>query len=100
MRDWLVEHGINPDRIIMENHSTSTMENLEYSLKLIIEDGGSADNIAIVSSPYHLYRAKTMARSIGIEPAGVACVYGYPIFTLGMFIREAFGVTHLWVFGD
>ena len=100
MRDWLVERGIDPERIIMENRSTSTMENLEFSKELILKNGGRADDIAIVSSPYHLYRAKTMAKSLGIDAAGVACVYGYPVFTLGMFIREAFGITHLWIFGN
>ena len=100
MRDWLVDRGIDPSRIIMEDKSTSTMENLRNSLALILEDGGQADDIAIVSSPYHLYRAKTMAKGIGIDAAGVSCVFGYPIFTLGMFIREAFGVTHLWLLGN
>ena len=100
MYDWLTERGIAPERIIIEDKSTSTIENLKFSLQLIKENGGSADDIAIVSSPYHLYRAKTMAKSLGIDAAGVACVFGYPIFTLGMFIREAFGVTHLWILGN
>lgn len=99
MRDWLVENGIAPERIIMEQRSTSTMENLTYSLELITADGGSRDDIAILSSNYHLYRAKLMAKSIGITAAGVRGRIGYPIYTLGMFIREAFGITHYRIFG-
>ena len=43
--------------------------------------------------------AKAMAKTLGLDPAGVKGTVGYPIYTLGMFIREAFGVTHFWVFG-
>ena len=101
MYNVLVADGIDPNRLILENQSTSTKENLEFSKELILKDGGSLDDVAIISSPYHLFRAKTMAKDVGFpNVAGVACVHGYPIYSLGMYIREAFGVTHLWVFGD
>ena len=99
MRRYLVEKGISADRILMEEHSTSTMENLAYSKAVIEQDGGYTDSIAIVSSAYHLYRAEAMARSLGIQAEGVASSDGYPIYMLGMYIREAFAVTKLWVFG-
>ena len=100
MHDWLVSSGIEEERLIMEDRSTSTMENLMFSMEKLKENGGTPDDVAILSSNYHLYRAKEMARSLGMDPAGVCCVPGYPIYTLGMFIREAFGLTHLWVFGN
>ena len=56
--------------------------------------------MAIVSSAYHLFRAKAMARLQGVEAVGVAAPWGYPMVMLNYFIREAFGVTHLWVFGE
>lgn len=100
MYRWLTAHGIDENRIIREPKSTSTMENLRFSFELIRERGDDPNgNIAIVSSGYHLYRAKSMARMLGCEAIGVAGSVGYPIFTLGCFIREAFGLTHLWVFG-
>lgn len=99
MKRWLVDAGIDPSRLLMEDSSTSTMENLSNSRAIIQAEGGNADDVAILSSNYHLYRAKQMARSLGMEPAGVRGNIGYPIYTLGMFIREAFGVTHLWIFG-
>ncbi len=100
MHDWLLDQGIPENRIRMEENSTSTMENLEFSWEIIRDEGGKADDIAVVSSNYHLYRAKSIAASIGLDVAGVRGNYGYPIYTLGMFIREAFGVTHLWIFGN
>ena len=100
MYDWLMEHGVSPDRVIMEDKATSTMENLQFSFDIIRSRGDEPDgNIAIVSSAYHLYRAKCMAKILGAEAAGVRGNMGYPIYMLNCYIREAFGVTHLWVFG-
>ena len=53
MYDWLTAHGVAPERVIMENKSTSTMENLEFSYNIIRERGDEpAGNVAIVSSGY------------------------------------------------
>ena len=76
------------------------MENLEFSFDIIRARGDEPDgSIAIVSSAYHLYRAKLMAQKLGADAAGVAAPWGYFFVMLDYFIREAFGVTHLWAFG-
>ena len=101
MYDWLVNEGFDPGRVIMEPKATSTEENLENSFAIIRARGDEpAGKVAIVSSAYHLYRAKTMAKNLGVpDAAGVAAPWGYFFVMLNYFIREAFGVTHLWVFG-
>ena len=100
MHDWLRSRGIDEERIIQENKATSTKENLSFSFEKIRERGDSPEgNVAIVSSAYHLFRAKSMARLQGVDAAGVAAPWGFPMVMLNYFIREAFGVTHLWVFG-
>ena len=35
MHDWLIAHGVAPERIIMEPKATSTMENLQNSFDII-----------------------------------------------------------------
>ena len=100
MHDWLIAHGIPEERILMEDKATSTMENLSFSFDIIRDRGDKPEgNVAIVSSAYHLYRAKLMSRNLGVDAAGVAAPWGYFFVMLNYFIREAFGVTHLWVFG-
>lgn len=99
MRIWLEAKGIAPERIFMEDRSVSTLENLRFSLEIITQNGGRADDIAVVSSGYHLYRAKKLAETVGITAVGVKGHPGYPIYTLAMYIREAFGVTHMIFFG-
>ena len=102
MYDWLTAHGVDPERVIMETKAASTLENLKYSFDIIRGRGDEPQgNVAIVSSAYHLYRAKLMARDLGAtDAAGVAAPWGYFFVMLNYFIREAFGVTHLWVFGN
>ena len=101
MYDWLIAAGIAPERVLIEDRATSTMENLKYSFEIIRSRGDEpAGNVAIVSSAYHLYRAKCMAAKLGApQAAGVAAPWGYFFVMLNYFIREAFGVTHLWIFG-
>lgn len=99
MRRYLVEHGIDQDRILLEDRSTSTKENLAFSKAVIEADGGSVDRVVIVSSAYHLYRAKRIASDLGVTAAGAAGSDGYPIYMLGMYLREALAVLKLWVLG-
>ncbi len=101
MYDWLLAHGAEPGRVLIEDRATSTRENLQYSFEIIRARGDEpSGNVAIVSSAYHLYRAKCMAEKLGAaDPVGVAAPWGYFFVMLNYFIREAFGVTHLWVFG-
>ena len=102
MYDWLTARKIAPERVLMEPKATSTLENLRYSFDIIRSRGDEPQgNVAIVSSAYHLYRAKLMAASLGVPDAkGVAAPWGYFFVMLNYFIREAFGVTHLWVLGS
>lgn len=60
MRMGLMERGIDEDRIIVENRSTSTAENLEY-IRLLIDDPDGS--VAIVSNDYHIFRAIHIAKN-------------------------------------
>ena len=100
MHDWLVAHGMPESRIVQEDQSTSTRENLENSFAIIRSRGGDpADGVAVVSSEYHLYRAKQMARALGVKPLGVAAETTLPTMRANYFIREAFAAAYMQVFG-
>ena len=89
MRDWLVERGIAPDRILMEDKATSTVENLRNTLALL---GETPERVTILSSEFHLYRAGRMAQDLGIEaslvPAGTD---NLPLF-INYFLRDIFAL--------
>lgn len=65
MKKISLEYGASESAILLETEATSTYENLVNSKK-ILEDKG-LKNVIIVSEPFHIARARLMARSIGIN---------------------------------
>lgn len=100
MFDWLTDRGVDPGRLILEDGSSSSRENLENSLTLIAAGGGDAGGrIAVLSSEYHLHRLSWMAEKLGFEAVPVAAPTSNPFIFLNYAIRESFAMWELWVFG-
>ena len=60
--------GISSDRILIDNQSTTTLENFGYAKALIETSGGySTDKVVIVTSGFHLYRAMQLAKKEGFN---------------------------------
>lgn len=57
----LVEAGISPERIVLEDRSTNTEQNIKYSLQ-IIEANNLKHDITIITDSYHQLRARIIAR--------------------------------------
>ena len=95
----LTKMGIEPARVWMEPNATSTLENLDYSLKLIEEKTGSRpDTVGILSSEFHLLRAGMFADEYGVSYATVpAKTTDLPSF-LYWFAREIFMVWYYSIF--
>lgn len=72
MSRYLVHQGIDQNRIIQENRSTSTFENLKFSKDILQAQGVSQPSIMIVTSNYHLYRAEMIASTLGFKVHGIA----------------------------
>lgn len=69
MKRELIEHGIHENRILMEDKSTSTEENIAFSKKLIPQE---AKRGLLVTNDYHIYRAVSVARKEGLSVQGLA----------------------------
>ena len=96
----LTAAGIAPERFWLEDKSTSTKENITFSLALIREKTGELPKeIGILSSRYHLYRAGIFAREHGVEPVCIGAeTQRFELF-LSYFVREIFAVCFYSVFG-
>lgn len=94
IRDELVKNGISETQILMEDRSTSTLENLRFSEKLIEDSDAS---VGIVTNNYHVYRATWLAKQLGYgEVYGVAAKY--ESVTLPHFmVREAICLVVEWI---
>lgn len=67
MKNGLLSSGIATERILVEDQSTSTKENLDYSQKLLTEAGGSVkeSKVIVVTTDFHVLRAVGIARKAG-----------------------------------
>lgn len=100
MAVWLRAHGVQDERILLEDQSETTRENLENSFAIIRAHGGDpAEGVAIVTSEYHLYRAREMAAALGAKPIGVAARTGILAMRINYFIREAVAVGYMKLAG-
>ena len=92
----LEKRGISSERIIIEDNSTNTRENMAFS-KALLEERGISGEIAIVSNEYHLRRAKTIAKKQGLD---VKCCAArtVPIYLPPYWVREIFGNVYEFLF--
>lgn len=94
MEKYLLDKGIEKNRILKEETSTSTYENLKFSKELFKEQESIPDSlkIGIVSNDFHIYRALHLAKELSYQN-----VYGCGAKSVGWlipcnYIREAFAV--------
>ena len=99
MQEWLVSHGIDENRILIEDKATSTQENLRYSLELIEGNTGSRPGtVGIISSEYHLYRAGLMAQAQNVKPVLIPANTTWLSLRINYYMREIVGVWYYWIF--
>ena len=95
----LTAMGIAPERILQEGRSTSTAENLRFSIEVIESHTGSIPTeIGIVSSEYHLFRASLMAEDLGLTPYGIPGTTSWFTLRANYFLREIAGVWYYVLF--
>ena len=101
MRRALVRRGVDESRLYPEERSTSTQENLRYSRAILEELGvDPARRVAIVTSDFHLCRARLMwGGDTAAVPAHLPSALYFRCLTVNYFIREAFGLAAYFVYG-
>ena len=101
MKEYLVDRGISPERIITEDKAHNTIENIENTLALLEERGGYG-GFAVVTTNFHLPRAEYLCQSLGVDMEK-AYFYSAPdtgLFTLyTILVREYMSYCKLFVFG-
>ena len=97
IRRELVARGVDPNRILSEDRSTSTVENLKNAMAIL----GNPDlRVGIITNNYHVWRAVHLAEKVGYTRAyGIAAQYtGHTKFHY--MIREAICIVVDWLRGD
>lgn len=91
MAAYALDHGVDADRILMEQQSVSTEENLRFSKALMEKE---KPKIIIVTTAYHVFRALILAKQQGIRCVGFGAKTKW-YFTLNALMREFAGYLRL-----
>lgn len=97
MYDYLVEKGIEPSRIIKEDQSKNTFQNLTFSAEFLDKEN---DSVGVVSNNFHVFRAVKIARKAGYQNVYGISAKGEPFLQYNNMMREFFGVMKDFLFGN
>ena len=64
-REFAIREGVSADRLLLEEHSTITQENISYAAQIVAENNLST--VIIVSDPLHMRRGMLMAENYGLN---------------------------------
>ena len=69
MAQYLMQNGIDKERILLEDQSKTTEENLRYSRKFLPEGA----KVGIITNDFHMFRALQIAQKQGLsDVCGIA----------------------------
>ena len=97
MYKYLTEKGIAPERVIMEDRSTDTSENIAYSMALI---GRKDVSVGIVTNNFHVFRGVHLAKAAGFQDVSGIAARSNIYFQLNNMVREFFGIMKDLVCGN
>ena len=94
MYDYLTLQGIDKQRLVLEDKSSNTIENLTYSMAKMPQ----SNRWLIITNDYHAYRACMFADALNIN----AICHGAPApshVALKLRIREYIAILYYWLLG-
>ncbi len=100
METYLIDQNIDANRIIKEEQAANTMQNLAYSFEIIEQETKKETtdlSVAVVSSEYHLFRARLCAQKLGYSVYTIAAPTSNWLLKINYFLREAPAVIKTWL---
>jgi SanA protein len=89
MHNYLVGHGIDPRRLVLDREGTSTQESIRNL-------GAPSGRLVVVSQKWHLPRLVWIARDRGWDVAGLVAGKGSPSGWENLLREHAVRVANLW----
>ena len=93
MAEYLIAKGIDESRIIIENKSTSTIENIAFASELY-----DISEAVIVTNDFHLYRAMRTARQNGVDTVYGLAAVSRTYKTFESYLREVLALGYHLLF--
>lgn len=97
MKQYLMQKGIAEERILTENQSANTYQNLVYSSRLLDKEN---DSVVVVTNNFHMFRALSIAKKQGYSRIEGLSAGSYPAMLPNNLLREFFGVVKDFLVGN
>ena len=97
MYEYLVAKGIPSDRVLMEDASANTVENLANSSQYFDMEN---DRIGVVTNNFHIFRSVHLAKHLGIKNVCGIPAEAHPLYLPNNMLREFFGVVKDLICGN
>lgn len=97
MARYLIAIGVPEERILLEELSTSTYENLVFAQEILDAHFPAEYRVVVVTNDFHLYRAMMTARRVGFDATRLGAPtdwYSWP----SNYLREMIAVVNQWFF--
>ena len=92
MKLYLMNKGIDSERILKEDKSTNTLENISFSNE-VLKENKIGSEIVIVTDGFHQYRASHIAEKLGLDSYSTSC-HTRPELVPTYWVREWFALAN------
>ncbi len=97
MQDYLIKHGIETERILLEDKSTSTVENIRNSKEFLRD---FYNGVGIVTNNFHTFRAVQIAKIQGLENVCGIAADSNVFYLPNNVLRECCGILKDWLLNN
>ena len=97
MAEYLMQAGIAEERILKEEASANTTQNLRFSGEFLDK---KEDSVVVITNNFHVFRALQLAKKAGYENVTAQAADAYPFMLPNNLLREFFGVIKDWFCGN
>jgi uncharacterized SAM-binding protein YcdF (DUF218 family) len=99
MADYLIANGVPKESVILEEASTSTQENFQFSKAILNELLGESYSVVFVTNRFHAFRASRSAKKEGLD-AQILAAPSKPFFMLpNNYFREYIAILYYFATG-
>ena len=89
MAQYLLEKGVPATDILVEDRSTSTMENFKFSIPILWDAGWRGEPVLYATNDFHLFRGRMLAGRYDLEAYGLSAPTP-PVIRPHVYLREFF----------
>ena len=99
MKEYLCERGAPEERVIVEERSRNTVQNIRYSFEIIEKEGLSGYTVVSVSNAFHIPRIILLCDRMGHESVPALAEDPDQRFIFATLVREYMSYVKLILFG-